>query len=284
MMFGPTYIRTARVTQVVSEVIYRVCLEAQGDDEQMSARSALPGPVSLKLGDQVLVAGDSPTSGFIIGVLSSSQYPSIKASNGAGAKIEGAGADQSITVHDAGGQVVFQYYPDTGKSIINAPQGDLQLAAPNGHIELAAGKQIRCQCQQDITMDASHNIRLSVKSEQQQLPQSLAIDGNGMQMGVHRLEVTAGQADINVADTVYHGRQFTSRVGRARWIFDKLEVRTRRLWERSEDVVRSVVNLCQVQAGRMRTLVKGAHHVQSERTAIIARQDVRIDGKKINLG
>jgi hypothetical protein len=34
----------------------------------------------------------------------------------------------------------------------------------------------------------------------------------------------------------------------------------------------------------MRTLVKGAHHVQSDRTTIVARKDVRIDGEKINLG
>jgi hypothetical protein len=34
----------------------------------------------------------------------------------------------------------------------------------------------------------------------------------------------------------------------------------------------------------MRTLIHGAQHTRSRRTTLIAQEDVRIDGKKINLG
>jgi hypothetical protein len=98
------------------------------------------------------------------------------------------------------------------------------------------------------------------------------------------MTVTAGRGDFAVEQAVYRGRKLDSRIDRARMIYDKLEITAQRMWQRSGHFFKQVQHLCQIQAGRMRTLVHGAQHTRSRRTTLIAREDVRIDGQKINLG
>lgn len=284
IVFGPAYIRTAEVTQTVSQGVYRVRLEGTAQEDEISAHLATPVPVLLNGGDRVLVAGESPASGFIIGIVQSGQSQAIRTPDGSGAHVQGEGKDQRIAVHDVDGHVVFEYYPESRRSVLSTPHGDLQLAAPNGNIDLSAGKGVRCHGAQEVVMTAAGSVRVGVRKQDDQMEQTLRMDNDGVRIGVHEMKVTAGQGDVSIARAVYQGKQLTSRIDRAKLVYDKLEISARRLWERSEDVIRNVMYLCQMQAGRMRTLVKGAHHMHSERTTIVAKEDVRIDGRKINLG
>ncbi len=283
-MLGPAYIRTAEVTQVSADKFCRVRLEGGGSGQEISARLALPEPTMVQTGDRVLVAGESPTTGFIIGVLSSDPAQTVRTANGAGARVQGAGPDQCIAVHDRKGQIVFEYYPERGRSVVNTPQGDLQLTAPNGNIDLSAGKGVRCQGAEEVTLTARNSINIAVQNLEKHSEQRFQLDDQGADLATHRAKLVAAQGEVTFGRAVCRGQQLTSRINRARLVYGKLEISAKRLWERSEHAIRHVLDLCQIQAGRLRTLVKGAHYIQSERTTLLAKKDVRIDGEKINLG
>lgn len=280
-VLGPAYIRSARVTQEVSDRVYRVLMEGQAE---ITARSTLPSSCAPKPGDLVLVAGESPSSGYIIGMLDAVAAEAVRTADGAGAKVLGQGDDQHIAVHDADNRILFEYYPADRRCLIRAPQGDLRLAAPNGCIDLQAGQGIRCDSEGEVALRSRRCVRLAAEGENGGLDQNLEIDGHGARLGVDKMALTAGQADISIARSVYRGQQLTSTVDRARMIYGKLETTAERIWQNSGYLFRQVRHLCQMQAGRLRTLVKGAHYTQSQRATLIAKEDVRIDGQKINLG
>jgi hypothetical protein len=281
---GPAYIRVAEVIHAAPNQLYRVRLEDNGQVQEMSTHLAMPVGAPLKVGARVLVAGQSPSIGYIIGLLDWQPPQTIRTAQGAGVRVLGQADDERIVVHDEHDQPIFEYHPASGRSVVKAPRGDLQLSAPNGRIDLNAGKGIGFTGEADVAITSGQSVRIAVGGQTQQPDQELRLDGGGIHLGVHRMDVTAGRGDIRIARAVYHGVQLKSTVDRAKMVYGKLEISAQRLWELSEYVFRSVRHLCQMQAGRLRILVNGAHHVQSERTTIIAKKDVRIDAEKINLG
>jgi hypothetical protein len=278
---GPAYILTAQVIRAAPGHVYRVRIEGH---EEITAQLAMPLSFALKPGDKVLVAGQSPSSGYIIGLLTADTAQAIQTAEGAGARVQGQGPDQCIAVHDTDNRTVFEYYPTGGKAVIHAPEGDLLLDAPNGCINLHAGKQILCTSETDVIMHGRQAVRFAANGQDGNPDQALHLDADGARIGVHKMDITAGQGDISIARLDYRGKHLTSSVNRAKLVFGKLETTAQRIWQNSEYLFRQVQHLCQMQAGRMRTLVRGAHHTQSQRTTLIAREDVRIDGQKINLG
>ena len=56
------------------------------------------------------------------------------------------------------------------------------------------------------------------------------------------------------------------------------------LIERVGNAFRYVKELHQLKAGRVRTLVEGAIQYKGQRMSLLAREDVHIDGERINLG
>lgn len=283
LVLGPAYIRKGRVTQVTDDPnpIYRVRLEEQGE---ITARLAMPTAVPLASGDQVLVAGENAATGYIIGILESAPPIAIRTPGGAGARVQGRGKECAIAVHDADNRTVFEYYPADGRCVIQAARGDLRLTAPNGCIDLEASRGVRCRSDGEVALRSGRAVSITAQGEGGGPDQSLQMDGNGARLGVHKMTVTAGEGDISVTRAAYRGRNLQSTVDRARLVYGRLETRARQMWQNSGYLFRQVQHLCQMQAGRMRTLVKGAHHTQSQRATLIAREDVRIDGEKINLG
>ena len=277
------FIRTARVICAAADRIYRVRFEDQGQGQEMRAHMAMPACTSLENGERVLVACQNTAAAYIIGVLEPGPR-AIRTHQGAGARVQGEGLDQRIVVHDDHEQPIFEYHPASRCSVIKALRGDLQLAAPNGRIDLKAGRGVRLHTDGDVTVASDQSVRIAVAGSPNPSNQELRLDRDGFHMGVHEMDVIAGQGCIRMARAVYHGKQLQSYVDRARMIYGKLEISAQRIWERSGQALRSVRHLYQIQAGRLRTLVQGAHHVQSERTTLIAKKDVRIDGEKINLG
>ena len=283
--FGPAYIRPAVITRAAPESIYRVRLTGKGlKSKELTARPAAVLPRPLRAGDKVLLAGEGGVCGYIIGLLDADPADAIETSYGAGAHVSGSGMDESIVVHDSQGRTLFEYYPGQGRSVIKAPEGDLQLSAPRGNIDLQAGEAIRCSSSQEISFRSNKEVRLAAGTRDRLPDQSLRVDGDGAHLGVHNLDVAAGRSNVRIARASYQGKHVTSSVDRARFSYGRLEIAARRVLQRSGHLFQHVKHLCQMQAGRLRTLVTGAHHVQSKRATLIAEEDVCIDGNKINLG
>ncbi len=64
----------------------------------------------------------------------------------------------------------------------------------------------------------------------------------------------------------------------------RVEVDAGRLVERAGDAYRHVEGLAELQAGRARTLVEGAHQLVAQRTSVTSDDDTIIDGKRVLLG
>jgi hypothetical protein len=281
---GPAFVREAHVTQTLHENVYRVRLQGREPPLEITARVTVPGANTLQAGDRVIVAGESSAAGYIIGILQNVGSQAIRTPEGAGAHVHGQGAEQRIAVHDNDGRILFEYHPHSRRSVLSAPAGDLQLAAPDGRIQFTAAKGIYGETPGTVTIRGGESVDIATPAAEGLADQCLRIDHQGARLGVHQLSVTAGRGEIRFGQADFHGRQLRSTVESARLIYGRLEVSAQRLWERSGQAIRQVKELCQVQAGRMRTLVAGAHHMQSGRTTITAREEVRIDGEKINLG
>lgn len=64
----------------------------------------------------------------------------------------------------------------------------------------------------------------------------------------------------------------------------RVEVEAGRVVERAGDAYRHVKGLAELQAGRARTLVEGAHQLAAKRTSVQSDEDTIIDGKRVLLG
>lgn len=64
----------------------------------------------------------------------------------------------------------------------------------------------------------------------------------------------------------------------------RYEVGAKRLVERADDAYRHVEGLCEVQAGRARTLVENENELVAKRTSITSSDDTVVDGKRVLLG
>ena len=92
-----------------------------------------------------------------------------------------------------------------------------------------------------------------------------------------RIVVRAGEVET-AADVVRTtATEVVTRAGR-------LEIDAGRLVERAGDTYRHVDGLAELQAGRARTLIEGAHQLAAGRTSVTSTEDTVIDGKRVLLG
>ncbi|NUP12381.1 MAG: DUF3540 domain-containing protein [Polyangiaceae bacterium] len=154
--------------------------------------------------------------------------------------------DEAIEVRDAAGRLLFEYDAATGKGALVMPEGDLTLKAPRGNIDLIAGKSIS--------------------------------------LGTKQLTMTAERADVTFADMTYRSVRLTAAVEQAHVVVDRIEQVASNVLLRAREVVRHVEGLDQTTAGRVRALIRGAYSLKAERASVLAEDDVKIDGKRVNLG
>lgn len=91
-----------------------------------------------------------------------------------------------------------------------------------------------------------------------------------VRIGGRAIELTGGQVTVTAAS--------------ARWVVDRLETLAGTVVERARNAYRTVEQLAQFRAGRMRTLVDQAFHFRSRRAVVKAEEDFKIKGEKIHLG
>jgi hypothetical protein len=284
-----SYVRPAMVLETLADKRFKVRLRLDDHAYSLEVRLAVPLAGPLRPGAEVVVAGEDAHHGFIIGIL---QHPDpgdadtrqVLSPSGASARAVSTAEGERIQVHDAEHRLIFEYDPVAGKSSLAVPHGDLELLAREGDIRLRAGRQIQIQSDDQLHLTAAHAVTMSAATKTGGRPSRLRIDGSGAVLSGQRLGVSAQEADLHIDATTFHGRQLTAALERAKVVAGKLETVAVRLIERAKESYHFVEKLHEIKAGRMRRLIRGAFHLQSENTSILAKDDVRIDGKRINLG
>lgn len=178
-------------------------------------------------------------------------------SDGATVHIQGGSAAE---IRDRDGHLLVRY--ENGSAEIAAPTGDLRLAAPRGRVVLEAGTDIELAAPRDIGLSAGETAR-----------------------------VEAAQAHIQAADTRVTGsdvtitaERFFTKVRALVHHAERMEVSAGRILEKAREAYRDVEELLQTRAGRARTVVEDAFHLQARRTSITSKDETSIDGKKVLLG
>jgi len=194
-------------------------------------------------------------------------------SHGASAAVEKSGGREEIVVRDAEQRVIVTYCPETGRTVLSVPAGDLVLSAPRGNIELSSGGEVRC---------SGERLRLQASSEGRET--TLSLDPKEARLSSGRLEMAAEKARLLFADTVFQGLTLSATLERTRTVAARMESVASEIVQRARRVFRRVEQVEEVRAGRMRTVVDGAYSVEGGRAAILAEDDVKIDGKRVYLG
>ncbi|MBM4360662.1 MAG: DUF3540 domain-containing protein [Deltaproteobacteria bacterium] len=195
----------------------------------------------------------------------------LRSEGGPSAVLHGDGAEERLEIRDAHDRVLFELDTVTGRALVRAPSGNLTLEAPEGDIELVAGKTVRCRGE-----------RVELRAER---------DGAALVLGRELAELTArgftvaaARAELLFAETKLVGARVAAHLHDARLVAERVETTTERLFERARSVFRKVEELHQLEAGRTRTLVREGHIVKAGHAILKATEEVTIDGERIHLG
>ena len=178
---------------------------------------------------------------------------SVRSAAGAEARVEPRERTEVIAVRDRRGQLVFEHDAETGRSVIYAPSGDLELRADHG----------------SVTVVARDDVKLHGKRR---------LDLSGATLGASAARVEALVGDVRVV-----GKSLRTAFETARHATGILEVQARRIVERAKATYRDAEDLAQTRAGRVRTVVETTFHVLAGTAIVKAEEDVKLKGKKIHL-
>jgi hypothetical protein len=120
-----------------------------------SARVAIAAGYSPAVGDTVLLASDAGGARYVIGVLAALRpVPSVEASDGTRAAVERSPAGEVLRVTDARGRLLFEHHPALGRSVVHAPEGDLDFEAA-GRLRLR-GASVAIEAADALAFTARH--------------------------------------------------------------------------------------------------------------------------------
>jgi hypothetical protein len=251
---------------------YRVRLDAPGMDHVWADLAMAPGP-GLKAGDRVLVTGQEPGSGWIIGRLDAPKEQKLETRSGASVAVTQVDGGERIEVRDADARLLVELDPATGRMQVSAPAGDLAFAAPHGDLELSAGGAVRVRGGKEVALETSG-----------ERGASFVLGSAVSRLSSRVFQLVAKKADLGVDDATYTGAGLRATLHEATLRVNRLETVAERLFERAKSVFRQVDDLHQLRAGRARTLVDEGYFLRTKHASIEAEDEVKIDGKQIQLG
>jgi hypothetical protein len=274
----------ATVTALGKDKKMRVTYTFKNNTNSVWARNALVNHYEPQQGDEVLVSNNDAGEYFVLGVLQQVQARavSVVSSGGAQACKQTHNGEEALQIKDAAGQLLFEYRPESGLGVIRMPEGDLALHAPHGNIHMLTGKSLVCSSLGPMVLESGSALELGVKKDGAKSSIRLRQDELGVSSA--SMNIKSANANVKIDRARYTGEQISGNVKRAKWIYEKLETVTQRLFERAKNVFRNTEELHQSRAGRMRTLVDKDYHVKAHDTDIQAQNIVKVDGEKIHLG
>jgi hypothetical protein len=199
-----------------------------------------------------------------------------RASDGSTAELARDGEVEVLRVRDGRGRIVFEHRPAEGRSVVYAPEGDLAFSAA-GDISLEAGGAVRIDAS-EVTASARAAVRVGTERA------GLELRGGAAQLDAERLRVATTEARVETDRGELRARLLETTIEHARHAGELLELRVGRIIERARESYREVEELAQTRAGRLRLVAERTFHMLGERTLMKARQDVKVDGKKVYIG
>lgn len=188
---------------------------------------------------------------------------------------------ERLAVLDRRGHLMFEYHAGTGRGMLVAAEGDMRLFAPRGAIELHAARGIRAHSAGEVSLTSATQASVGVEGAG---ATRLSLSSDAAVLTSDTLAVSAQRSELRLGKTRAWAEKLHASVDRAELRFGKVLRRADRVIEQAGNYYQRVGELCEVKAGRLRTLVSGHVWLKGQDIAVHADERVKIDGKHINLG
>ncbi len=244
------------------------------------ARLTWLGGYRPSVGDRVLVAGDDDL--YVVGVVRGASVPAVTSAgapaalslaDGTTAAVEG----DALALRDREGRLLIRY--EAGKAVMAVPDGDLEIAAPNGRVVIKSGLDVSVEAARDVRHVAGRRVEIGAGDDPQ-----LRVERQVESLRTPRVEVESKTARAVVGQIAVIARSVATTANVVAQSVDRYELTADRIVERSRDAFHDVADLCQSRVGRARTLVSDVYSVFSRRAVMVSEDETSIDGKKILLG
>jgi len=168
---------------------------------------------------------------------------------------------EALETRDSLGRLLFEYHPATGRGILHFSGTGLDIQS--------AGR-VRIHSDTTIDLEAKHGVRLA---------------GPDAHLELNRgIEITSPAVHAEIEDLRYSGHSLVAQASEARTSFGKLEQVVGRFFQFARHWYQRAEALLHTRAGRIRAEASESYLLQTEQVSVQATQDVRIQGKTINLG
>jgi hypothetical protein len=271
-------LQTARVERLDGSGVY---VRFEHQDEMCLAQLAVPYAIST--GQQVLLAGTVDDGMYVIGLLSA---PSREwdLPGGARAVCTGDGDEQTLELHSGDGRLLLEYDAQAKKTRVHVTEGDLEFVTTDGDIRFVSSGDITLAAQQGVAVRGAEYVQLSAAASEQQTATNLALQPTGARLSAPQAVIATETLDVATRRTSVTSKQFAGHFGHARLYFEIMESVAGTVMQKARNVYQTVAELCQLKAGRQRTIVETSIHQKSETVVTQAEGDIKIDGKQIHLG
>lgn len=251
------------------------------------ARIALQLNQPLSIGDEVLIAGDDIDNLYVIGTLNLVKTAAISDHQeiGHGAYIvKGESTNSpSLQVFSKRNELLIEYEAKSEITRINIEKGNLELTTKAGDIVLDSSQNIYLNAD-TIDLESRSNIQLSVKDSLGQLISAISIKSQRLKLSSQQLHMSAQITNFYSKSTRFIGESLKANIKESTVVSDKLTTLAISITEKAKNVYRTVEELSQLRAGRVRTLVKNTLHIKANKTYMKSQDDFKVNAEKIHLG
>lgn len=262
------------------------------------SRKTLSMKDTVSQGDEVLIGGDWNSGFFLIDILSKNpggeQYAhsprdmpgDLHTQDGASATIKRDISPQSpeiIQVFSRHQDLLFEFDPSSETSRVYIPSGDLEFVTQKGDIKLHSAQDIQIEGNQ-IQVQGRSGIRLAISQAIGQLGSAFTLNPHRMKFTSPEVNISGQRGWVFLDELRFAGSRLFAKTGSIRCLAQKIETSAQTIIERAENFYQTAKELCQLRAGRKRTIVEGTYHLKTKTSILKSDQDVKVKANKIHLG
>ena len=265
----------------------QIKLTGREHQPEITARPLVSFSPLPSTGDSVLVMEDGTGDFFVIGILTRAAsdffQDRLQTADGAFAAIVRSEKGETLNVYSESNALLFEYDPMSKKARLFSESENVAFEAPGGDIEIAAAGSIRLKGHH-VEVSGTSGIDFSVGKMVETLKTALTLLPGKMDVSAQEIKISARRASLFLDEARNIFKSAFYKIGTVKLLADKMETTASTLVEKTKNTYRTMENLNQVKAGRMRVLVHKAFHLKSKSSVIKAEDDVKIKGEKIHLG
>ncbi|TVP74582.1 MAG: DUF3540 domain-containing protein [Gemmatimonadales bacterium] len=248
----------------------------------------------VRPGSRVLAMEGSDGQVWVLGVLAqgteggdghagSPATGELRTSTGARATVEDGPEGERLILRDAGDVTLVSHDASTGTTRIHSGGRRLAIDAPEGDLELRAGRTLRLSGQ-EVEVTATSSLRLLVREGLMALPNLFRMGRRRTEIRSEGVRVETREMETRTESSVLRAGKVTTRADRICTKTREMEVDAEMSTERLGSFTQVVTGLVRRTAGALRSRISGTWQTRAGRADLRTRETFKVDGERIHLG